>query len=134
MDIQHFDDLLRAARAMPEAQQLLFVFAGAELPADASARQRADFEAGIGGELAPLMCVDKSATELDSFDALALEAARAGPPWAIVFSAALAGRVGAAPNSGEIEDALQRMVDSIKDGRIDGLLPFDRSGLPVRLA
>ncbi len=134
MDIQHFDDLLRAARAMPEPQQLLFVFAGAELPANATAQQRADFDAGEGGELAPLMCVDKSATELASFDALAVEAAVAGPPWAIVFSAALAGRASAPPTAGEIDAALQHMVESIKSGRIEALLPFDRSGLPVQLA
>ena len=39
MNIASFDDLLRAARAQPEPQQLLFVFAGAELPAGASAAQ-----------------------------------------------------------------------------------------------
>ena len=133
MEIRHFDDLLRAARAMPEAQQLLFVFAGAELPADATVQQRAEFEAGDGGELAPLMCVDKAAGELPSFEALAGEAAQAGPPWAIVFSAALSGRGGAAPSAGQIDEALQRMVDSIKAGRLDGLLPFDRHGAPVQL-
>ncbi len=133
MDIDHFDDLLRAARAMPEAQQLLFVFAGAELPAHATALQRAEFEAGDGGELAPLMCVDKSAAELEGFDALAAEAAFAGPPWAIVFSAALSGRNGAAPSAGQIDEALQRMVESIKSGHLDGLLPFNRSGTPVQL-
>ena len=133
MEIQHFDDLLRSARAMPDAQQLLFVFAGAELPADATAQQRADFEAGHGGELAPMMCVDKSAAELQSFDALAAEAAMAGPAWAIVFSAALSGRGAQAPSAGDVDAALLKMVESIKAGRIDGLLPFDRAGAPVRL-
>ena len=94
MNITHFDDLIQAARAQPEPQRLLFVFAGAELPADASAEQRRQFDAGEGGELAPLMCVDKSADELASFEAFAAEAAQAGPPWAIVFSAALSGRGG----------------------------------------
>ena len=133
MEIRHFDDLLRSARAMPDAQQLLFVFAGAELPADASAQQRAEFEAGEGGELAPLMCVDKPAGALPGFTALAAEAEQAGPPWAIVFSAALSGRGPAPPSAVEIDAALQRMVESIKDGRIDALLPFDRNGMPVRL-
>ncbi len=134
MTIEHFDDLLQAARTMTSPQQLLFVFAGAELPANATARQRAAFEAGDGGELAPLMCVDKAASALASFDALMAEAERAGPPWAIVFSAALSGRAGAPAPAGEIEAALQRMVDAIQVGRIDGLLPFDRNGLPVRLS
>ena len=134
MNIASFDDLLQAARQQHEPQQLLFVFAGAELPAGASAEQRARYEAGEGGELAPLMCVDKAAAALDGFDALCAEAARAGPPWAIVFSAALSGRNGKPPTAADIDAALQHMVESIKAGRIDGLLPFNRAGEPVHLA
>jgi len=55
MDINTFDDLLRAARQQPDPQRLLLVFAGASLSPDASTAQRAAFEAGVGGELAPLM-------------------------------------------------------------------------------
>jgi len=132
--IESFGDLLRAARAQAQPQQLLFVFAGAELPAGASAAQRAAFEAGEGGELVPLMCVDKPATELRSFEALAEEAARAGPPWAVVFSAALSGRSGQPPSAADTDAALQHMVEAIKAGRLDGFLPFGRDGLPVRFA
>jgi hypothetical protein len=134
MNIASFDDLLRAARRQPEPQQLLFVFAGAELQAGASAAQRAQFDAGEGGELAPLMCVDKAANALASFDALCAEAARAGPPWAIVFTAALSGRGGQPPSTADTDAALQHMVESIKAGRLDGLLPFNRAGEPVHLA
>ena len=133
MNIASFDDLLRAARAQPEPQQLLFVFAGAELPAGASAAQRAQFDAGESGELAPLMCVDKAADALASFDALCAEAARAGPPWAIVFTAALSGRGGQAPATADTDAALQHMVESIKAGRLEGMLPFNRAGEPVHL-
>ena len=133
MHITTFDDLLQAARQQREPQQLLFVFAGAELPAGASAEQRAQYEAGEGGELAPLMCVDKPADALPSFDALCDEAARAGPPWAIVFTAALSGRGGRPPAAADVDAALQRMVDAVKSGRIEGLLPFNRAGEPVRL-
>jgi hypothetical protein len=132
--IESFDDLLRAARAQIQPQRLLFVFAGAELPAGANALQQAQFEAGEGGELAPLMCVDKAADELAGFDALVAEAALAGPPWAIVFSAALSGRGGKPPSSGDTDAALQRMVAAVKAGRLEGLLPFDRAGVPVRLS
>jgi hypothetical protein len=134
MDITHFDDLLQAARQQREPQQLLFVFAGAELPADASAEQRANYEAGVGGELAPLMCVDKEAAALADFAALCAEAAMAGPPWAIVFSAALSGRSGQPPSGADIDAALQHMVDAIKQGRLDGMLPFNREGEPVQFA
>ena len=134
MYIQSFDDLLRAARAQGEPQQLLFVFAGAELPDDASAAQRAQFDAGDGGALAPLMCVDKLASELSDFDTLAGEAALAGPPWAIVFAAALSGRAGAPPSADDTDRALHKMLDAVKAGRLDGMLPFNRAGEPVQLA
>ena len=133
MNIASFGDLLQAARLQPEPQQLLFVFAGAELPAGASAAQRAQFDAGEGGELAPLMCVDKAADALASFGTLCAEAARAGPPWAIVFTAALSGRGGQAPATADIDAALQHMVESIKAGRLEGMLPFNRAGEPVHL-
>lgn len=133
MNIECFDDLLRAARLQPQPQRLLFVFAGAELPQRASAEQRAQFAAGEGGELAPLMCVDKAAGELASFDALCTEAATAGPPWAIVFTAALSGRGGQPPSSADTDAALQRMVESVKSGHLRGLLPFNRAGEPVQL-
>ena len=74
MDISSFDDLLQAARMQPEPQRLLFVFAAVELPDDATPAQRARFEAGQGGALVPLMCVDKTPQELASFDVLVAEA------------------------------------------------------------
>ena len=134
MNIATFDDLLQSARQQREPQQLLFVFAGAALPADASAEQRAHYEAGEGGELAPLMCVDYAAGELASFNALCAEAARAGPPWAIVFTAALSGSNGQTPAAADIDAALQHMVDAVQAGRLEGMLPFNREGEPVHLA
>jgi len=71
MNISTFDDLLRAAREQPEPQRLLFVFAGAVLPDDSTPDERAGFEAGEGGALAPLMAVDKTPEEIDTFEALA---------------------------------------------------------------
>jgi hypothetical protein len=32
-----------------------------------------------------------------------------------------------------VEAALKRMVDSLKSGHLDGLIPFDRQGDAVRL-
>ncbi|MDP3612931.1 MAG: ribonucleotide reductase subunit alpha, partial [Rubrivivax sp.] len=97
MDIAHFDDLLRLARPQREPQVLLFVFASAGLPADASHSQRVQHDSGVGGELTPLMCVDKTPAALTDFETLCAEAEVAGPPWAIVFSAALSGRNGQPP-------------------------------------
>ena len=93
MDISSFDDLLQAARMQPEPQRLLFVFAAVELPDDATPAQRARLEAGQGGALVPLMCVDKTPQELPSFSALVEEARQFTAPghdWAMVFVAASA--------------------------------------------
>jgi hypothetical protein len=133
MDISHFDDLLRAARQQTQPQRLLLVFAGASLPVNATAAQRAAFEAGESGELAPLMCVDKDPATVTDFAALVAEAAQAGPPWALVFAAALAGQRGLPPSDGQVDTALQRMVDAVQSGQLTGLVPFDRQGLAVQL-
>jgi hypothetical protein len=133
MNIEHFNDLLAAARAQPLPQRLLFVFAGAELPTDASAEQRAAFEAGHGGALAPLMCVDKSPDELASFEALVAEATQFGHDWVLVFSAAMSGTRQQPPASTDADLPLQAMVEAIKRGDIANYLPFDRQGLPVQL-
>ncbi len=44
MDISTFDDLLAAARAQPQPQRLLFVFAAIELPDDATPPSAPAFE------------------------------------------------------------------------------------------
>ena len=133
MEISHFDDLLTSARVQPEPQRLLLVFAGASLPAGATAEQRARFEAGESGELAPLMCVDKDPAELASFAALVDEAAALGTEWALVFAAAVSGTGGRAPGEHQIDAALQRLVEAVKSGELSGLIPFDRHGDAVRL-
>jgi hypothetical protein len=134
MEISHFNDLLAAARQQPDAQRLLLVFAGASLPAGASAEQRARFEAGESGELAPLMCVDKDPGELQDFGALQAEASAMGQNWALVFAAALSGEGRLAPAATQVEAALQHMVEAVKSGRLSGLIPFDRHGAAVQLS
>ena len=133
MDIASFDDLLHAALAQPQPQRLLFVFAGAELPDDATPAQRAGFVAGQGGALVPLMCVDKRPQELASFAALVDETSQFGHDWALVFAAALSGTRNQAPSSEDAEAPLQRMVQAIKDGALGALIPFNRQGEPVQL-
>lgn len=131
MIVSNFDDLLTEARAQSQPQRLLFVFASAELPDDATPEQRARFEAGQGGTLTPLMCVDKTPDELVSFQSLREESRRLVAAWDIVFVAALAGSGGLAPSAAQAEAPLQRMVESIKIGRIDAYIPFDAHGEPV---
>ncbi len=131
MPIQNFDDLLQAARHQPEPQRLLFVFANAELPADCNAQQRADFQAGQGGALTPLMSVDKTPEEIETFAALVEESRQFGCDWAVVFVAGLSGREGRAPTSVEADLSLQRMIEAVKTGAFGSFMPFDRQGQPL---
>lgn len=131
MNISSFGDLLLAARAQPQPQRLLFVFAGAGLPDEPTPEQRRRFEAGAGGTLIPLMSVDKAPEELGVFTDLVEESLRFGPDWAVVFIAGLSGRDGRAPTGAEAEQALQRMVEAVKTGQFGAFLPFDRQGNPV---
>jgi hypothetical protein len=86
-----FDQLLRGAAAQPEPQRLLFVFATAELPEDATPAQPERYAAG-GGTLAPVICVDKGLDELIGFDALVTKSREADAPWHVVLAAGLSGR------------------------------------------
>ena len=134
MNISNFDDLLHVARAQPESQRLLFVFAQAVLPDDSTPEQRARFEAGEGGALAPLMAVDKTPEEILTFAELVEESRQFGRDWAVVFVASLPGRAGRPPTSRDADQPLQRMIESIKAGAIGAYLPFDRRGEPVMLS
>ena len=133
MQITNFNDLLQAARYEPLPQRLLFVFAAVELPPDSTAQQRADFAAGQGGALTPLMCVDKSPQELDSFAALCAEASQFAQPWGLVFSAAVSGTPGQPPAEAAVDHAFQGMVEDLKQGRMARYIPFDRDGHPVTI-
>lgn len=128
MEIATFDDLLRAARAQPRAQQLLFVFATAVLPDAPTAAQRAAFEAGEGGALEPLMCVAKSPDEISGFAELVAQSRQFGGDWRIVFAGAMDAGGEAATDA-----ALERMVAAVREGRISGLLPLDREGRAQQL-
>lgn len=129
----HFDQLLLAAAREPQPQRLLFVFTAAELPPEATPAQRARFERGEGGSLTPLMCVDKTVEELGSFQALADEARRYGPPWRVVFVAALGGADGQPPADAQVDAALQRMVEAVKRGEVGGFVAYDVEGNALHL-
>ncbi|MED5621887.1 ribonucleotide reductase subunit alpha [Ideonella sp. BN130291] len=129
-----FHQLLQAAAAEAQPQRLLFVFTAAELPPDATPAQRARFERGQGGHLTPLMCVDKTLEELDSFATLADEAGAYGPPWQVVFVGALGGSRGQPPSDAQVNSALERMVEAVKRGDVDGFLAYGAQGEALTLA
>lgn len=133
MTISHFDDLLQAARQQAQPQRLLMVFTCAELPDDCTPEQRRQFEAGGGGALVPAMCADKTPDEIQSFAALKLESGQFQSQWHVVFVAALSGTNNTPPDSSDIEQTLDRMVESIKLGALDNMIAFDTSGSAISL-
>lgn len=133
MQITDFNDLLLAARAQDEPQRLLFVFAARELPLNHTSGQKKRFEAGQGGALAPVMCVDKAVDELPDFATLARESQQTGQPWDLAFVAALPGIDGALPTAPDVERALKMMIDAVHRGAIERFLAFDTDGKVLRL-
>ena len=131
MNIVEFADLLRAAEQQAQPQRLLMVFVSAELPADATAEERRRFEAGAGGNLRPVLCVDKLPAELTDFPALRDEAARTGIGWDLVLVTGISGRGDVAPSSDAAEQPLKQMVAAIESGSIGQFLGFDRDGQVV---
>ena len=129
----HFQQLLQAAAAQPEPQRLLFVFAGAELPDHPTAEQRERFNSGRGGALAPLMCVDKAPGDLADFDALVAESRLAGPPWQVVFAAALSGAEGRPPPKSHIDTALEKMVSAVTFGSVGRFAAYAHNGEPIQV-
>ena len=134
MNISNFDDLLAVARQQAQAQQLLLVFATAELPEDATPAQRIEFEQGAGGALVPAMCVDKAASEITGFAAIKTEAIQFKTPWRVLFVSSLSGLGQQPPPDDQVQAALQRMVDAIKLGAFANMLAFDESGQTISLA
>ncbi len=131
MNDTHFQLLLHAAKSQPEPQRLLFVFAAAALPADASPAQKARFEAGEGGELEPVMCVDKDPAALSSFAALARESELTGQAWQVVFVVGLSGRGQQAPTEKQTEQALNDMTEAVRQGHIGRYVAYDARGEPL---
>ena len=133
MNIVDYESLLSAAKQQPEPQRLLFVFLQASLPKDHGAEQASRFHSGQGGELQPVMCVDKTLDELGSFADLVAESERTKQDWKIVLVAGLAGRHGVMPTSDEAELPLKRMVRDVEQGGdLSKYLAFDREGTPVQ--
>lgn len=136
MAIHHFDDLLHAAQNQPERQRLLLMFAARELPEGATPAQRARFERGEGGALTPLMCVDKKPEELTSFADLRHETAQQmavqNLSWDLMFVGALSGVLSAEPTDAEVDQQLNRMLQSLQTGQISTYLAFNTQGEPVQ--
>ena len=134
VQIKDFSTLLEATRQQQETFQMLFVFAKSALPPEHTEEEAERFKSGHGGELTPMMCVDKTPDELTDFKALALEAEKVFIDWQMVFCGALPGGIGAPPSKEAIDDALKNMVQAIQfGGDMSGYLIFDKNGGSIRI-
>ncbi|MBS0193467.1 MAG: ribonucleotide reductase subunit alpha [Proteobacteria bacterium] len=131
--LHSFADLLAAARAQPQPQRLLLVFAAAELPRDATAAERERFAHGEGGALAPTVCVDKRPEDIADFAALRAESELTGQHWDILFVGAMSGHNRQPPSDDAVATSLRTMVEQIKGGHIAQFITVDREGELVRL-
>lgn len=134
MTIATFADLLQAARQQPDPQRLLFVFARAELPDNASPDEIRRFETGCGGALAPVMFVDKKLDAIRSFAELAEESRHTGRAWDLVFVGCLGGHQGREPGDDEAQQALEMMVKSVQGGSVGHLLAYRPNGEQVAVS
>jgi hypothetical protein len=134
MNISSYSDLLTAARAQPTPQRLLFAFAAAQLPAEASAQQRQSYQQQQGGTLTPVMCVDKMIDDLSDFEQLVQESLQTGAHWDLVFVTSMAAQSSVAvEEAATVETALKKMLAAIDQGQVDGFLVFNRDGDLLRL-
>jgi hypothetical protein len=128
MTISSYSDLLAEAAQQAQPQRLLFTFAKVSLPTKSNDQQKQAFEQQQGGELSPIMCIDKLLEELSDFSNLVKEADLTGNAWDIVFVSTMSGKNGIAPTSENANRMLDRMIESINNGNISFYLAFNRAG------
>lgn len=132
-NITDYESLLLAARNQSEPQRLLFVFLKASLPKDHKNEEALRFHSGQGGQLQPIMCVDKTLDELGVFSDLVAESERMEQDWQIVLVACLSGSHGVVPSSDDATQPLTMMVKAVENGGdLSNYMAFDRDGIPVQ--
>ncbi|WP_300320874.1 ribonucleotide reductase subunit alpha [Idiomarina sp.] len=133
MEITSYQDFINMAKQQPEPQRLLFVLAKAQLPEQPTHIQQQQFEQQAGGNLEPVLCVDKLPEEVESFDVLVEESKRTDIDWDIAFVSAMDGRGGHPISSDEASQPLEMMVQQIQAGMIKHFLTINRQGELVQV-
>jgi hypothetical protein len=133
MEITDYESLLAAAREQEDPQRLLFTFLKAFLPKDPTQEEARRFAEGQGGQLKPVMCVDKGTGELSNFADLVIESEKMDKEWDMVLVACLAGNKDGPPSDSDVDKALKMMSDTVANGEdLSRYLIFDREGQPVQ--
>ncbi|RUO76092.1 ribonucleotide reductase subunit alpha [Idiomarina seosinensis] len=133
MEITSYQDFIAMAKQQPEPQRLLFVLAKAQLPEQPTDVQKQQYEQQAGGNLEPVLCVDKLPEEVESFDVLVDESKHTKVDWDIAFVTAMDGRGGHPVSSDEASQPLEMMVQQIQAGMIKHFLTLNRQGELVQV-
>lgn len=129
IEITDYKSLLAVGKQQKEPQRFLFVFLQAFLPDDSSDKDKQLFQSGLGGELKPIMCIDKNLDDLTDFTALVSESKQMEQEWSIVLIACLSGKEGHHPTAAESEEQLKVMAQMVQNGGdLSKYLAFDRQG------
>ncbi len=129
-EIIDYKTLLVVGREQLEPQRFLFVFLEATLPDNYNDEEKQRFESGHGGELTPIMYVDKSLDELTDFADLVSESKQMNHDWTIVLVACLSGQNGLPPTPEQAEEPLNMMVQAVHNGSaFSKYLAFDQQGI-----
>jgi len=135
INITNYESLLLASKQQAEPQRLLFVFLRVCLPEAGNGNEASSVGSSQGGELEPIMCVDKAPDELSCFSALVAESEKMKQDWQIVLVAGLSGKNGLAPNTEEIERSLKTMVDTVQlGGDLSQYVAFDKEGARIQFS
>ncbi|PHS27132.1 MAG: ribonucleotide reductase subunit alpha [Methylophaga sp.] len=129
VDIVNYETLLMVGREQKEPQRFLFVFLKTGLPDDIEGDEAERFNAGKGGVLSPLMCVDKPLDDLTNFVDLVKESENMEQEWQMVLVACLSGIGSMMPSAEETDLQLKMMVQMVENGgNLSRYLAFDRNG------
>jgi hypothetical protein len=108
------------------------VFLKKSLSKDHDNQQAFRYEADMGGELQPVMSVDKPLDELASFEELVAESKFLKKPWDIVLVACLSGQNGKMPTTEESVKPLEMMMKTVEmGGDLSKYMAFDKKGSPL---
>lgn len=124
--MNHFNELLKAARLQDQPQRLLLLFARAT---PMKGPVKTDH---CSGTIEPVMCVDKAPGELEGFESLVKEADTINSQWDFILIGSLSGSDGKPPRAEEVEAQLYKMSNKLPNhGDLSAYVVLDRQQRPV---
>ncbi len=125
--------MLLVAKQQPTPQRFLFVFLKKSLSKDSDSEQAFRYQSGLGGELEPVMSVDKPLDELTNFSDLVTESKKMKKPWDIVLVACLSGNNGKMPSADDSKIPVETMMKTVETGgNLSKYMAFDKTGNPLQ--